>query len=89
MREGSVFAIVDVDESTADNTLYKCMEIQPLKLEEKCPSQCVQVSHSPSFRIRRHLLVGTSVYSPIPLEEDWSVVIPFYAGSQYETNLHY
>jgi hypothetical protein len=45
LDEGSIFAVADVGGSTIDSTLYECRETQPLKLEEICISQCVQVRH--------------------------------------------
>jgi hypothetical protein len=43
LNRGSLFAVIDVGGSTVDSTLYECRETQPLRLEEICASECVQV----------------------------------------------
>jgi hypothetical protein len=46
LNKGGIFAVVDVGGSTVDSTLYECKETQPLRLEEVCASECVQVRHA-------------------------------------------
>jgi hypothetical protein len=45
LKPGTVFAVSDAGGSTVDTTLYECKGLEPLKLEEVCASECVQVSH--------------------------------------------
>jgi hypothetical protein len=53
MKTGAMFAVTDAGGSTVDSTLYECKSLEPLKLEEVCASQCVQV--------RRHSFVVSLV----------------------------
>jgi hypothetical protein len=56
MRPGSVFAVADAGGSTVDSTLYECKSVDPLRLEEVCASECVQVCRAFfSFDIRSHM----------------------------------
>jgi hypothetical protein len=55
LKESSMFAIIDAGGSTVDSTLYECTSQQPLRLEEVCPSQCVQV-HIPFSKRRKDLM---------------------------------
>jgi hypothetical protein len=43
LKEDSMFAIIDAGGSTVDSTLYECTNQQPLRLEEVCASECIQV----------------------------------------------
>jgi sorbitol-specific phosphotransferase system component IIBC len=43
LRKDTVFAVIDCGGSTVDTTVYKCMSTAPLRLQEACPSECVQV----------------------------------------------
>ncbi|KIM23517.1 hypothetical protein M408DRAFT_262970 [Serendipita vermifera MAFF 305830] len=42
LKKGTVFAVIDCGGSTVDTTVYRCTSAKPLKLEETCPSECVQ-----------------------------------------------
>jgi hypothetical protein len=43
LKENSMFTVIDAGGSTIDSTLYECKSVQPLRLEEVCASECVQV----------------------------------------------
>jgi hypothetical protein len=43
IKESTMFSVIDAGGSTVDSTLYECKGVQPLRLEEVCASECVQV----------------------------------------------
>jgi hypothetical protein len=47
LNKSSLFAVIDVGGSTVDSILYECRGTQPLRLEEICASQCIQVRLMP------------------------------------------
>ncbi|KIM20155.1 hypothetical protein M408DRAFT_334111 [Serendipita vermifera MAFF 305830] len=42
LQHRAVFAVIDCGGSTVDTTVYRCTSINPLRLKETCPSECVQ-----------------------------------------------
>jgi hypothetical protein len=46
LKRRGVFAVIDCGGSTVDTTIYQCMSTDPLRLQEACPSKCVQVFRS-------------------------------------------
>ncbi|KAH7098624.1 hypothetical protein BKA62DRAFT_773174 [Auriculariales sp. MPI-PUGE-AT-0066] len=42
MRPGSVFTVIDAGGSTVDTAIYRCDQLNPLRLSEIAPSSCVQ-----------------------------------------------
>lgn len=46
LKEDTKFAVVDCGGSTIDTTIYQCTSIDPLRLNEACPSECIQEASS-------------------------------------------
>jgi hypothetical protein len=44
LKQNMIFGVIDAGGSTIDSTLYECKDLQPLRLEEVCASECVQVT---------------------------------------------
>jgi hypothetical protein len=57
LRVGTLFAVSDAGGSTVDTTLYECKNLEPLKLEEVCASECVQVS-SVNYKLDHSMLIS-------------------------------
>jgi hypothetical protein len=47
LKGDTMFTVIDTGGSTIDSTLYECKSIKPLRLEEVCASECVQVNLKP------------------------------------------
>jgi hypothetical protein len=43
LKKDSVFGVIDCGGSTIDTTIYRCRSTNPLRLNEACPSECIQV----------------------------------------------
>lgn len=51
LKRRGIFAVIDCGGSTVDTAVYRCASIDPLRLEETCPSECLQVVHSRNFNV--------------------------------------
>ncbi|PVF96877.1 hypothetical protein CPB86DRAFT_826887 [Serendipita vermifera] len=69
LEEGRNFAVIDAGGSTVDSTLYQCKNLEPLKLEEACASECVQAGGVFVDRAARRMLEEKLKDSPFNEEE--------------------
>jgi hypothetical protein len=60
LKKEDMFTVIDAGGSTVDSTLYQCKSVHPLRLEEVCGSECVQVGRC--LR-RENLLLINSFFS--------------------------
>jgi hypothetical protein len=59
LKQNTLFAVIDAGGSTVDSTLYECKNVEPLRLEEVCASECVQVSNFNAYYSFPFLFIAT------------------------------